>query len=603
MTCRKRLFAFLLCFCSLYHAEAAELESRTYRVPWHLPGERIGAPAEKLIEDRGEKLPPSRVEEEWRKFFSKFGVAWPEGARVRGRSVMNEIMVVNTAENHRLIDQILRLARNESPEVEIEFLLIEFVKKDIVGILGFKPGRMVESADILRLWKAGKGKVVSAPRVTTQSGAEATVKSVTECVFPTEFMPGTPTNAPGPTSGAAWPIPERDGLDVREVGHVLTVLPEVDLQSDRVCLTLAPEVVGTPSWTDYGDSYITEDGRQKHVSMEQPQFPTREISTTVTVANGKPMVVGGGIADREGEHLAYMLATAWIRDRRERPEPVTVKLGAMALRGFDVPPSVNAVAHERFYVLEEMKDASYEDLWKHLLSAMGVTWPEGSVAEPVHSTQRLIVKNTPENIERVAKAFASLEQPVSAWLVDIELQYVSCAAEDVESVLREQGSRTIDVDLVCRLGREGKCDLIAAPKTVTESGAEVTIKGVTQYIYPTRFVEQTMGTNTGARAGTRITMPADFETREVGAYVTFLPEVCAREDDVAIVLTMAPDFCRGPHWREADADARQPWFETFSISSTVSLKNGETALVGACEGETPGRRLFLLATTRIVDVE
>jgi hypothetical protein len=405
------------------------------------------------------------------------------------------------------------------------------------------------------------------------------------------------------------------------VGHILTYLPEAYLQCDRVFVTFAPEVVAPPEWIDYGDSYVREGGAHRQFRMEQPFFSTQSVCTQFTVENGRSRVVGGGTVSPDGKRWTYAVATAWIHVEEDRPATGSVDVGAMVLRDFNVSPPLQEVILDRQQWLarsrvEEGATDSHRDYsLRGLLSTMGVTWPEGSAVWQVPSLRRLFVLNTPENLKAVEAALKDLAGSSPVELIDVEMLFLECASEVVEDKLRESGRRAMNADTVLQLCREGKCDVLAAPKAITHSDMEATIKGVVEYIYPTEFIERVICTNSTTGATTSVSEPAGFETREVGTIMTVLPEIEANSEGRAVWLTMAPEIVEEPNWREygsvvkvADSrddatNVRQPFFKTFSVSTEVRIPEGETVLVGSSESHRPGRRIFLLATARIIDVE
>lgn len=151
------------------------------------------------------------------------------------------------------------------------------------------------------LQQSGRADVLSAPKVTTKSGTEATIKVVTEYIYPTEFTvtPITATAAGG--AGAAQivgGVVEPGSFETREVGVILTVLPEVSPEGQMINLTLTPEVVSEPEWHDYGSVYRDAQGNEQRLNMQQPFFHTRTISTSIQIYNGATVVMGGMITER-----------------------------------------------------------------------------------------------------------------------------------------------------------------------------------------------------------------------------------------------------------------------------------------------------------------
>jgi general secretion pathway protein D len=66
-------------------------------------------------------------------------------------------------------------------------------------------------------------------------------------------------------------------------------------------LTMTPQVVSDPVWKNYGTTYTDPDGNQQQLSMEQPFFFTRSISTSIAVYNNATVVMGGMITEKHDE--------------------------------------------------------------------------------------------------------------------------------------------------------------------------------------------------------------------------------------------------------------------------------------------------------------
>jgi len=148
------------------------------------------------------------------------------------------------------------------------------------------------------LQQKGSADLLSAPKVTTQSGAEATIKVVTEYIYPTDFEV-TPVTAEleGGGSQIIGGVVEPSGFETREVGVLLTVRPEVSPEGQMINLTMTPEVVAEPEWHNYGTTYTDPNGNVQQLSMEQPFFHTRTISTSIAIYNEATVVMGGMITE------------------------------------------------------------------------------------------------------------------------------------------------------------------------------------------------------------------------------------------------------------------------------------------------------------------
>lgn len=157
------------------------------------------------------------------------------------------------------------------------------------------------------LQQRGHTDLLSAPKVTTQSGQQAVIKVVTEYIYPTEFETSgiggdTGGGAVGAQGGAVVGavVTPRD-FTTREVGVILEVLPEVSPEGQMINLTLSPEVVSEPTWRNYGSTYTSFDPNGNPVTqtlnMEQPFFHTRKLQTNLLIYNGATVVMGGMITE------------------------------------------------------------------------------------------------------------------------------------------------------------------------------------------------------------------------------------------------------------------------------------------------------------------
>ncbi|MDI6773789.1 MAG: hypothetical protein QME60_00090 [Verrucomicrobiota bacterium] len=144
----------------------------------------------------------------------------------------------------------------------------------------------------------GNADLLSAPKVTTKSGLEATIKVVTEYIYPTEFtVQPILAAAAGGTLVAIGGIVEPGSFETREVGVILSVLPEVSPEGQMINLTMTPEVVSEPIWHNYGSVFKDQWGNEQVLNMEQPFFHTRTVTTQISIYNGATVVMGGMITE------------------------------------------------------------------------------------------------------------------------------------------------------------------------------------------------------------------------------------------------------------------------------------------------------------------
>ena len=303
---------------------------------------------------------------DWKKFFAEMGVEWPEKSQIKYVAGIGKIIVANTAENLAVFEKVLSVLNVVPYQIEIEARFVEVAQTD-VDSLGFEwlltdnweiaqrrsdSGQPLSSRQRIQmnanstgggstrgmryltsdstsglnddifslssvltnpevsmilhaLQQRGHTDVLSAPKIVAQSGAEATIKVVTEYIYPTEFETEGISGSSGSDSGnggTVGAVVTPESFETREVGVILNVVPEVSPEGQMINLTLAPEVVSEPTWKNYGSSYqsdVNQDGvlETQMLNMEQPFFHTRSLTTSMLIYNGATVVMGGMITE------------------------------------------------------------------------------------------------------------------------------------------------------------------------------------------------------------------------------------------------------------------------------------------------------------------
>jgi general secretion pathway protein D len=158
------------------------------------------------------------------------------------------------------------------------------------------------------LSRHGTSDLLSAPRITTILGQPATIKIVTEFIYPTRFREPQALVAPGGgggTGGAggnavAVVTPSTPtAFATREIGVLLTVTPVLGADGHTINLSLNPEVSEFLGFINYGgpiqvpapdtpNGFVTVDNK-----ITQPIFATRSLLTNVAIWDGSTVVLGG----------------------------------------------------------------------------------------------------------------------------------------------------------------------------------------------------------------------------------------------------------------------------------------------------------------------
>ncbi len=168
--------------------------------------------------------------------------------------------------------------------------------------------------------------LLSAPKVVTKSGQEAVMKVVTEYIYPTEFQVTGLQSGGGNNGGSSTTtgaVVEPQNFEMREVGVILQVVPEVSAEGQMINLMLNPQVVSEPVWKNYGAkipiqkqptavlnlsgltganlSQLTgltaPEPTYMELPMEQPFFHVRSVQTQLSIYNGATVVMGGLITE------------------------------------------------------------------------------------------------------------------------------------------------------------------------------------------------------------------------------------------------------------------------------------------------------------------
>lgn len=177
---------------------------------------------------------------------------------------------------------------------------------------------------VIRALNQKKGiDLMSAPKVTTKSGAEATVRIINEFIYPRQYQPPqipqstatttttaavTAGNQPPPTITPAFPT----DFTKQDLGVVLKATPTIGPDGYTIDLALNPKVTDFDGFINYGSPINSVGYRVSTVipgvnepfaqtlttnTINQPVFSIREVDTFVTVWDGQTVALGGLIRE------------------------------------------------------------------------------------------------------------------------------------------------------------------------------------------------------------------------------------------------------------------------------------------------------------------
>lgn len=220
--------------------------------------------------------------------------------------------------------------RADAVQVEIRAELVSVYKTDLHAAGERKPNTIPDLEMLDRLRREGKLRVLQAPQVITKSGVQVQIKAGDEVIYPTDLSLQTVTNPLGQVSVALTP----SGFETRETGVILNATPTVGLDAHHVDLAVLAEFVEPPQWVSHPAKYVDAAGVEHVAEIKQPVFHARTVTTSVVLWNGQTLVVGGGMPDREGGELSYLLITLRLVDAGgkpwRRPDPVKPEPGGPA---------------------------------------------------------------------------------------------------------------------------------------------------------------------------------------------------------------------------------------------------------------------------------
>jgi len=204
---------------------------------------------------------------------------------------------------------------SEAVHVQVYVQFVTVAKAEWESLLRAEPGGMPDKDAILELLKAGKAKVHSAQSMTTLSGRQATVKAVEEYVYPTSLSVEPPLASSTNTAdfGASpFVVVSPDNFQMREVGIILSCTPEAR-EDGFINVTLAPQLIGEPTWKTYKAICVTADGKERDVVLEQPFFYSLGVASSLMIRDGETVIAGGGLDGNKAE-ATCVLVTARLVD-------------------------------------------------------------------------------------------------------------------------------------------------------------------------------------------------------------------------------------------------------------------------------------------------
>ncbi|QIF00283.1 M56 family metallopeptidase [Roseimicrobium sp. ORNL1] len=310
---------------------AAELYTRTYKVPpdflqW--AQEQNSQPSTE--KGSGKKLTAVQI-------LTNVGVPFPEGASAVFVASTSQMIVRNTAANHDIIKALVEVnAANPIRQVYVTCQLVVFKegsKPELLGISFTEPNQAIKvesttgdekpvmvqhpspspfavsgvftNPQFAVIWRtlAGKDKssssvpssggadvpfknlssevqaVIQMPSVTTRSGQRATLETIREFIYPTEY-----DKKPSEKSGGKVEYTPK-AFEMQPLGFVMEMEPVIGPDGYTIDLAMTPQLRTFTGWVDHA----LADGAK----VKQPTFSTHKATTSVTIWDGQTVAFAG----------------------------------------------------------------------------------------------------------------------------------------------------------------------------------------------------------------------------------------------------------------------------------------------------------------------
>lgn len=243
----------------------------------------------------------------------RHGMEFPSGAFIRNEFDQCRIVLRNTAAEQVKFRRVLAALNldNHNLQVAADFSFVAFERTDVEKVARQNASAAPSSEALIALWKAGKGRLVTAQTIVTRSGVNAQLQSTEEIIYPTEFAAGTErgTNA---TERMTNPILVPGSFETREVGVIANFTPTIGPDGRTIDMSMWSEISQLAETNRFTANYGPANAQQRS-SIEQPVFNTGHLATALVMRDGSTLVLGD-IAPHGLKERYYLFLTARIVD-------------------------------------------------------------------------------------------------------------------------------------------------------------------------------------------------------------------------------------------------------------------------------------------------
>ncbi|MFK7909897.1 MAG: hypothetical protein AB8F34_04765 [Akkermansiaceae bacterium] len=149
---------------------------------------------------------------------------------------------------------------------------------------------------INELVKNGKARIIENQMVVARSGEKATAESIREFIYPTEYEPPELPTTVKFEKGSEQSVKSKEistgptptAFETRNLGSTLEVEPTIGENNAYIDVRVSPEIV----YHIKNDIWASWKDKHGEANIMMPVFYTLRLNTAVTVANGKPCLLG-----------------------------------------------------------------------------------------------------------------------------------------------------------------------------------------------------------------------------------------------------------------------------------------------------------------------
>ena len=172
-------------------------------------------------------------------------------------------------------------------------------------------------ARIQELLAKGTAKLIGWPIITTRSGQKAIVEAVDEIRYASEYAPPTVSFTPSVNATETVKIePKADvtlfegiptEFETRNTGVTLEVEPIISPDTKTITLSLVPQHVRLKGFNKVTIEKPATGGK---IVVEQPEFDTMKVTTSLTVRNGQRVLLGIYRVSEPANHIEFFILKA-----------------------------------------------------------------------------------------------------------------------------------------------------------------------------------------------------------------------------------------------------------------------------------------------------